>query len=107
MRAGRVMAFLIHYCEPIEYGNRTMTLHHFVSRERDPITGMRHWVDTPGEAEHYEEEEQAHSDQTLYGGEIISDSKLYRMGLRPTYGSMAVAGWTRLEESGAEIGMEL
>jgi hypothetical protein len=101
------MAFLIHYCEPIQYGSKTITLHHFVSHEHDPITGMRHWVDTPSEAERYEDEEQAHPDQMLYGGEIISDSRLYRMGLRPAYGSTAVAGWTRLEESGAEIGAEL
>jgi hypothetical protein len=96
-------AFLIHSVEEVLDGPDVLELNRFVSQERDPISGLRHWVDAPAEAEHYDKPYAAHQDALLYGGVVVSERDLHRLGIRAEYDALAVAGWVKLEPSTIDL----
>jgi hypothetical protein len=98
-----VPAFLIHSIDEVRDGDEILELSRFVSQERDSITGHRSWVESPGEAEHYDRPYTAHQDALLYGGVVVSERDLHRLGLRDEYDALAVAGWVKLEPSTIEL----
>lgn len=98
-------AFLIHSIEEVHDGPDVLELNRFISQERDPITGLRHWIDAPAEAEHYDKPYSAHQDALIYGGVVVSERDLHRLGLRENFDVMAAAGWVKLEPSTSELAL--
>jgi hypothetical protein len=100
---GLVPAFLVHSVEEVHDDHDVLELNRFISQERDPITGYRHWVESPGEAEHYDKPYAAHQDALIYGGVVVSERDLHRLGIRAEYDALAVAGWVKLEPSTIDL----
>lgn len=94
------MALLIYKTEDINGSDATITLFHFVSAERDPITGLRHWVDRLGDAKRYVETYEAEQDQLLYGGVVASDHEIRRLDMDAWAQTYSVAGYTRPVDPG-------
>lgn len=100
------MAFLIYEAHDV-YSDRDtfVTLYSFVSQARDPITGYRGWVESPMDAEWYDDPYPAHQDRLLYGGYVIKHEDLDRLGLVEAPETPAFAGFVRLEPSTVELAL--